>query len=762
MTETRQEGTRIVGRGVQRVDSGERLTGTAVFGADHKASGTLYGKMVRSPHANARIRSIDVSKAIALPGVRAVVTSADFPYIEMSNQAVGGEITMTPRDQRRMQMAEDKVFYHWQAVAAVAADDPVTAEQAAGLVEVDYEPIRPVVDVERAVQPDSSLVHDDLYTWEFAGGPSDKPSNIARRVELSRGDIERGLAESDIVLERTFRGGTVHQGYLEPQSCTVEIGEDGRMTVYSSSQISFNLRDTLSIILGLPQEQITVVPLEIGGGFGGKAGLGVEFVTALLAMKAKQPVKLTLAREEVFRASGPTCAHVIRLKIGAMRDGTVTAFEGHYLLDTGAMTGFTHSATAALTGASHYRFPHLYVDAYDVVTNKPVAMAYRAPSGPIGNYPTEVVMDELAEELGMDPIDLRLKNVTEEGDPLPNGLTMPVWGLKKILLAAKEHPAWTDPVPEGHGRGFAAAYWGGATLTSSAEIIVNADATFVVTTGSVDLTGTRTTMAQFAAEELGVEMSQISARSGDTDSVGHTDGSFGSRTTLTTGTAVLLAAKDALERLRSVAAQLLRVEPDFVDYENQTFIARDAADRRVSLENACKAAVEDEPEGKLKVVGMATGLPAAPTAAASIAEVAVDTETGRSAITRFTIFQDPGNAINPLAVEGQMQGGAAQGIGWALWEVYDVDPETGIIRNPNFLDYRMPTTTDVPMIEAVIVSTPNPSGPHGARGVGEIPLVTPVGAIGNAIYHATGVRLHQTPFTPERVLWGLKELGRGG
>ena len=759
MTEARSD-TRIVGRSEQRVDSAERLLGTAVFGADHKAAGTLYGKMVRSPYANARILSIDVSKARALPGVFAVVTSADFPYIEMSNQAVGGEITMTPRDQRRMQMAEDKVFYHWQAVAAVAANDPVIAEQAAALVEVEYEPIQPVVDVERAVQPDTSLVHDDLYTWEFAGGPSDKPSNIARRVELSRGEVERGFAESDIVLERTFRGGTVHQGYLEPQSCTVEIGDDGRMTVYSSSQISFNLRDTLSIILGLPQDQITVVPLEIGGGFGGKAGLGVEFVTALLAMKARRPVKLTLAREEVFRASGPTCAHVIRLKIGAMRDGTLTAFEGRYLLDTGAMTGFTHSATAALTGASHYRFPHLYVDAYDVVTNKPVAMAYRAPSGPIGNYPTEVVMDELAEELGMDPIDLRLMNVTEEGDPLPNGLTMPVWGLKKILLAAKEHPAWTDPVPKGHGRGFAAAYWGGATLTSSAEIIINGDATFEVTTGSVDLTGTRTTMAQFAAEELGVEMDQVSVRSGDTDSVGHTDGSFGSRTTLTTGTAVLMASRDALARLRAVAAQLLGLEVEFVDYEDQTFTARDAADRRVSLEEACKAAVEVAPDGKLKVVGMATGLPAAPTAAASIAEVAVDLETGRSAITRFTIFQDPGNAINPLAVEGQMQGGAAQGIGWALWEVYDVDPDTGVIRNPNFLDYRMPTSVDVPMIEPVIVSTPNPSGPHGARGVGEIPLVTPVGAIGNAIYHATGVRLHQTPFTPERVLWGLR--GGGG
>jgi CO/xanthine dehydrogenase Mo-binding subunit len=749
--------TRVVGRDTKRVDANERVVGKAVYGADLTVHGTLYAKVVRSPYAHAWIKSIDVSKALRMPGVKAVITSADFPYIEMSMQAVGGEITMTPRDQRRMQMAEDKVFYHGQAVAAVAATDINAAEQAAALVEVEYEPLPPIVDVLEAVKPDSALVHDDLYTWEFAGGQSDKPSNIARRVELSRGDVDQGFAEADIVLERTFRGGTVHQGYIEPQACTVDIDASGHLTVYTSSQISFNLRDTLAVILGRPRNQITVVPLEIGGGFGGKAGLGIEFVTALLAIKAGRPVKLVLNREEVFRASGPTCAHVIRLKIGAKRDGALTAFKGEYLLDTGAMTGFTHSATAAMTGASHYRFPHLHIDAYDVVTNKPVAMAYRAPSGPIGNFPTEVVMDELAETLGMDPIDLRLKNVTREGDPMPNGLTMPVWGLEKILRAAKEHPAWTDPVPPGRGRGFACAYWGGATLTSSAKIIVNSDATFSVTTGSVDLTGTRTTMAQFAAEELGVEMEQIHIESGDTDSVGHTDGSFGSRTTLTTGTAVIMAARDTLQKLKEKAGELLQVDPQFLDYENQTFVMRDNPDKRITLKEVCGRAVGGT-YGSIQGVGMATGLPAAPTAAASIAEVEVDRDTGRVEVKRFTIFQDPGNAINPVSVEGQMQGGAAQGIGWALWEVYDINPETGVIRNANFLDYRMPTTLDTPMIEAVIVATPNPTGPHGARGVGEIPIVTPVAAIGNAIYHATGLRLYQTPFTPERVWFGMEEM----
>ncbi len=351
--------------------------------------------------------------------------------------------------------------------------------------------------------------------------------------------------------------------------------------------------------------------------------------------------------------------------------------------------------------------------------------------------------------------------MTEEGDPLPNGLTMPVWGLKKILQAAREHPAWTDPVPEGRGRGFAAAYWGGATLTSSAEVHVHSDATFTVITGSVDLTGTRTTMAQFAAEELGVEMEQIRVEIGDTDSVGHTDGSFGSRTTLATGTAVIVAARDALQKLRARAGDLLRVAPEFLDYADQTFVMRDNPDKRITLKEVCSRTVGGT-DGAIQGIGMSTGLPGAPTAAASIAEVEVDRATGRTEIKRFTIFQDPGNAINPMAVEGQMQGGAGQGIGWALWEVYDIDPATGVIRNANLLDYRMPTTLDVPMIEPVIVSTPNPTGPHGARGVGEIPLVTPVGAIGNAIYHATGLRLYQTPFTPERVFMGLQEMKTRG
>lgn len=755
MTETAASTTRVVGQGVKRVDSPERVTGKAIYGADHATPGTLFAKVVRSPHANARIVSIDIGDALRHPGVKTVVTSHDFPRIELSMQAVGGEITMTPRDQRRMQMAEDRVFYHGQAVAAVAATDLSAAEAAAELVKIVYEPDEPVVDVERAVQPDSSLVHHDLYTWEFAGGLSEKPSNIARRIELDRGDIDRGFEEADVILERRFRGGTVHQGYLEPQASTVDIDAQGHLTCYTSSQINFNLRDTLATILGLSKDLVTVVSLEIGGGFGGKAGLGIEFVTALLAMKAGRAVKLVLTREEVFRATGPTCAHVIDIKIGAKSDGTLTAFKGTYLLDTGAMTGFTHSATAAMTGASHYRFPHLHIDAYDVVTNKPVAMAYRAPSGPIGNFPTEALMDELAAIVGMDPIDLRIKNVTEDGEPLPNGLAMPVWGLKKILTEARQHPAWTETAPEGRGRGFAAAYWGGATLTSNAEIVANSNATFSVITGSVDLTGTRTTMAQIAAEELGVEMEQILIASGDTDSVGHTDGSFGSRTTLTTGTAVMNAARDVIGKLREKAGEFLRVEPEYLDYADQVFEMRDNPDKRITLVEVCERSIGQTP-GSIHGAGNSTGLPGAPTAAASIAEVEVDRETGRPEIKRFTMFQDPGNAINPMAVEGQMQGGAGQGIGWALWEVYDIDQVTGVVQNANFLDYRIPTTLDIPMIGTEIVSTPNPSGPYGARGVGEIPLVTPVAAIANAIHDATGVRIYETPLNPERVFWALQ------
>lgn len=746
--------TRVVGQAAPRGDAVERVTGKAVYGSDLTLPGTLYGKMLRSPHAHARIKSINTTRAMELPGVKIVVTSADFPDVELGGPAVGGEIALLPRDQRRMQLADETVFYQGQAVAAVAAISRQVAEDALELIDVEYEVLPTVGDVEEAIKPDAPLVHEDLYTWEFTGEKAASPSNISRHVAMSRGDVDSGFAEADIILEKTFRGGTVHQGYIEPQACTADIDASGHITVYTTNQSSFAVRDALSAVLGLPKNKITLVPLEIGGGFGGKSGLAIELVTTLLAMKSGRPVKLTLTREEVFRATGPTCANVVHLRMGAKKDGTLTAFKGSYYLDTGALAGFPHAATAGMTAISHYKVPNMQFDGYDVVTNKPVHMAYRAPSGPIGNYPTEALMDEIAEQLNIDPIDLRLKNVNDEGGPLPNGLTMPVWGLRKILETAKTHPAWTSPLPPGRGRGFSCAFWGGATLTSSAGVVVNADATFAVTIGSVDLTGVRTSMAQIAAEELGVELDQVTARMGDTDGVGYTDGTFGSRTTLVTGAAVQNAAQETLKKLQEKAAQFLEVVPEDLMYSNQTFSAKDDESKQISLREVCTRSIGGM-FGSMEIVGSSTGLPMAPSSAAAIAEVEIDEDTGRTRIARWTAFQDPGKAINPMAVEGQMQGGAGQGVGWALWEVYDW--QDGVVRNASLLDYRMPTALDVPMIETVIVETPNPSGPFGVRGAGEACLITPVPAIANAIHSAVGIRLQETPFTPTRVLQALKE-----
>ncbi len=748
-----------VGQRIPRIDGVERVMGKARYGADLTLPGTLYAKTLRSPHAHARIRGIDASAALAIEGVKAVVTAADYPQVDLSAEALGGETALPIPEQRSMQIAEDKVVFHGQGVAVVAATDIHIAEAALAVIEVDYEPLAPVDDVEEAMKAGGPLVQENLHTWSFGDVLSNEPSNIARHVELGRGDVDAGFAEADVVIEHSFRGGTVHQGYIEPQACSVDIDADGNLTVYTTNQTNFNLRDSMAAVLGKPKNKIKVVPMEIGGGFGGKSNMTVEFGASLLAMKTGKPVKHYMTREEVFRATGPTCAHVATVKIGARRDGTITAFQGSYRLDVGAAAAFPHAAVAGLCAASYYKIPNLKIDAYDVVTNKSPSQAYRAPSGPIGNYPTESILDEIGERLGIDAVDLRLTNVADEGDPNAFGAPLPVWGLRKILENVKTHPAWTNPVPAGRGRGFACGFWGGATLTSSAQIAVHADATFAVLIGSVDLTGVRTSMAQIAADVLGVAMDSVRVEHGDTESVGYTDGSYGSRTLLVTGTAVMNAANDVLNQLKERAAFLLETDPDGIDYRDQNFFAKDDASKELNLAQVCSQSVGPM-SGSIVGIGTSSGLPEAPTSAASIAEVEVDESTGRAAVKKMTVFQDPGKAINPMAVEGQVQGGAGQGIGWAMSEEYQW--KDAVMRNATLLDYRIPTALDLPMIDVVLVETPNPSGPFGARGVGEACIITPISSVANAVHSATGARLFHSPFTPERIREATRARVGGG
>ena len=738
----------VIGTRPPRVDAPDKVTGRAIYGPDVVLPRMAYGKILRSPYAHARIRSIDTSQAEALPGVYAVVTARDLGQTTDRTAQVG-ESSVSFKFLCDNNLASDKVLYVGHAVAAVAASSPHIAEDALKLIKVDYEPLPPVTDVLEAMREDAPLLHEGMYTESLAG-PSEKPSNIASYFQYLKGDPAQGFAEADVILEREFRTATVHQGYLEPHAATAVWSPDGFLTLYTTTQGSFDARAQVAEPLGCPLSKIRVIPTEVGGAFGGKNISYVDVAAALLARKAGRPVKITMSRAEVFLATGPTSGSVIRLKIGAKRDGRLTAAKAELFYEAGAYPGSPVGSGAYCIFAS-YEIPHGQIDCYDVVVNKPKTGSYRAPGATQATFAMETLIDELAEKLGMDPIELRLRNIAHEGTLLVTGNRHRSIGAEEVLRTTRNHPHYKAPLGGPHrGRGVALGYWGNWGARSSAMINVNEDGTVTLTTGSVDITGTRTSLAMQAAEVLGLPLENIRSTVGDTDVMGYSDSSAGSRTTMATGIAVVEAAKDVITQMKARAAQLWGLPADKVIYERGMFRANtpDGIQEMSFAELARQASAMGGPvrgKGDVNVRrwGGAFG--------AHIVDVEVDPETGKVHILRYTAVQDVGRAIHPGQIEGQIQGAVAQGIGWALYEGYVYTPQ-GQMLNPNFLDYKMPTTLDVPPIDVVIVEVPWPEHPFGVRGVGEVPIVPPPAAIANAIYRATGARLTELPMTPERIL----------
>jgi xanthine dehydrogenase molybdenum-binding subunit len=746
---------KVIGTRLAKVDAPERVTGKAAFGADINLPGMLWAKIVRSPYPHARIKKINTSKALALPGVKAVITAQDLPPLEKDATApLVGEVSISLNAIREITMASDKARYHGQSVAAVAAVDPFTAEEAARLVEVEYEELPVVEDVLEAMKPGAPLVHEDLCTEEEGKREkASQPSNIAAHMVYSRGDVEAGFREADVILEHTYRTQMVHQGYLEPQACAARVEPDGKVIVWTSTQGIFTVRTQLVELLGLPANRIKVVPMEIGGGFGGKALALFEPVVVALAQKTGRPVKLVLSREEVLRATGPGAPAVVTVKAGAKRDGKLTAVSAIMRYDAGAFPGSPVSR-GLLVGLAPYKLENMWAEGFDVVTNKPRVQAYRAPGGTPAAFAVEALMDALAEAIGMDPVEFRLHNAVEQGDLLPVGMPLNRIGLKQILAQVKSHPCWTAPLPgPNRGRGLALGFWIGGSFTSSAHVAINPDASASVFVGSVDLTGSRTAILQMAAEGLQLSPQEISVTVGDTDTAPYADLSGGSRITYTMSAAVHQACQDALAQLKERAADKLKVAKEDLEYGEKRFWAKGDPQKGVSLKELARESVSSG-KGPIVGKGSTTRMQPAPTYAAHVADVEVDAETGKVKILRYTCFQDAGCAVNPVQVEGQMQGGAVQGIGWALTEEYVF--EKGILKNANLLDYRCPVALDLPMIDTVIVEVPASEGPYGVRGTGEVPIVPPGAALANAIYRAVGVRLDELPMTPERVFWALR------
>ena len=742
MTETKQ--FKVIGTRPIRHDGADKVTGKAIYTADLQLTGLAHGKFVRSPHAHARIKSIDTSRAEKLPGVLAVVTSSDMPDLtdiiadlgegSVNLAHIGGNV-----------LAKNKVLYKGHAIAAVAAVNIHVAEEAAGLIDVEYEVLPPVTWVLDAMRDDAPVLLDDLRTDEM-GQKSDRPSNIERHLRFEKGNVEDGFAQADTIIEREFKTATVHQGYIEPHVAVADWNEDGHLRIWTATQGAFTCRLQTAELLQISVSRITVIPCEIGGGFGGKIAVYLQPVAALLSRKSGRPVKLVMQRDEVFEGTGPTPGSFMRVKLGATKDGRLTAGEAWLAFDAGAFPGGPIGPGCMCVFAC-YDLPNAIVDGYNVVLNKPKTQAYRAPGATQAAFACETVIDELAGKLGIDPIDFRLQNAAKEGTQRVDGPVFPLIGFVETLKAAQASEHWTTPLEGTHrGRGIASGFWFNCGLKSSCTANVHSDGTVTLVEGSTDIGGTRTSIAMQLAETLGIAVEDVNPQVGDTDSVGYTDVTGGSRVTFATGLAAHEAGLDILQQMKQRAADLWDVDPGTVQVNDGTFFANGQSSPFKDLVKMLWKTGEP-------IVGRATVAPDGATNAfgTHIVDVEVDSETGKVAILRYTVIQDAGKAIHPSYVEGQMQGGAVQGIGWALNEEYFLDGQ-GQMKNASFLDYRMPTCLDVPMIDTIIVEVPNPDHPYGVRGVGEVPIVPPPAAIAAAIHAAVGIRMCELPMSPPR-LW---------
>ena len=747
---------KVVGTRPVRHDGTDKVTGRAVYGADIQLPGLLHGKILRSPHAHARIKSIDTERAAAHPGVLAVVTHADLPWTDDRLMDVGEDLVMSLRYLSTGVLAADKALHKGHPVAAVAASNPHAAEEALDLIEVEYEVLPAVTNVEDAMRPGAPVLHESITAPDGLGFEAEAGSNVAGHAQQALGDAEAAFAEADVVVEREFRTKMVHQGYIEPQTCTALWGEDGRLTIWNSSQGQFGMRDQICRVLDVPVSEVKVVPLEIGGGFGGKLRAYLEPVAALLSKKSGHPVKITMSRADVLEATGPTSGSYTKIKMGATKDGKLIAGKAMIAFESGAYPGSSHNG-AATSMFSPYEIDNIHIDSYDVVDNMPSTAAYRAPGAPIGAFAGESVIDEIAEKLGIDPVELRLKNAAREGTRMANGVAHPCIGAVEMMEAVYEHPHYNAPVADEHtGRGVAFGSWGNGAGPACVIANLQTNGKFSLVEGSVDIGGTRTAVSQQFAEVLGIPVEDIMPQIGDTDSIGYTSNTGGSSVAFKSGYAAYEAAHDVKRQLIERAARVWETDAENVRYEDGAL--SHVSDPELSMSYKEVAETANATGGPIVGRANVTSTGAARAYAAMIVDVRVDPDTGKTDVVRCTAFQDAGIAIHPSYVEGQIQGGAAQGIGWALNEEYNM-ADDGRMNNTSLLDYRMPTALDLPMIEAVIVEVPNPGHPFGIRGVGEAGIVPPLAAMANAVYRATGVRMTDLPMSPPAV---SASLGRNG
>lgn len=728
-----------------RPDGVDKVTGRARYGADIDLPGQLVGRILRSPHAHAKILSIDTSKAEALAGVKAVITAEDLPDLTDGNAEMYNILDNC--------MARNTAFYDGHAVAAVAAIDATTARKALKLIEVSYKVLPHVTEVDKAVMKSAPVINRKCFTEGVEPKPK-KPSNIARRSEFGHGDIDAGFEKADVIIERTFHTEQSHQGYIEPHACVASISPDGTGELWVCTQGHFVFRQHCAELLGMDVSKLRVTPTEIGGGFGGKTHVWAEPVALALSRKANRPVKLVMSREEVFRSSGPTSATSIDVKIGVTKKGKITAGEATLRYSSGPYVGMW-AELGAMTSFACYNMENVKTVGLEVLVNRPKTTAYRAPSAPMAAFAVESVIDELASSIGMNALDLRIKNAARKGTRSSYGPVYGPIGIGPTLKAAKEHPHMSAPLGPNQGRGMACGFWfnfGGQTCT---DLNISPDGTVNLTVGTIDVGGARASLAMVAAEELGIPYDKVRASVGDTSSLGYNDMTDGSRGTFSSSMATIMSARNAIKTLKERAALMWDIPVDKVEWVDGHAQAKGKKyGNRAPLSLAEIAEAAPNTGGPIAGHNELVADGAGVSFATHICDVEVDPETGRTQVVRYTVIQDAGKAVHPDYVEGQYQGGAAQGIGWALNEEY-VYGEDGRLQNPGFLDYRIPVCSDLPMIDTQILEIPNPNHPYGIRGVGETSIVPPLAAIGNAMSNAFGVRMTHVPMSAPRVLAAL-------
>jgi CO/xanthine dehydrogenase Mo-binding subunit len=736
---------KVIGSRVRRPDGIDKVTGRARYGADAFAPGQLVGRILRSPHAHAKIKKIDTSRAEKMKGVKAVITCDDLPDLT-GGRGPNYDILVNC-------MARGTALYHGHAVAAVAAVDEPTARKALKAIKVEYKSLPHVTDVDEAMAEDAPIVQPGV---EHEG----KPSNIVNVSQFGHGDVDAGFAEADVIIEKSYKTEQTHQGYIEPHACLASMGPDGDGELWVTTQGHFTFRTVCAQLLGLDIAKLKVTSSEIGGGFGGKTHVWMEPLALALSRKANRPVKLVMGRDEVFMGSGPTCSTSMDVKIGAKKDGTITAGLATLRYQDGPFPG-PWGMLGGMTAWACYDLPNVKAVAYDVLVNRPKVAAYRAPSAPMAAFAVESTMDLVAAEIGMDPVDFRLKNVAKEGSKAAYGPTYGPIGIEATLRAVKNHPHMKAKLGKNQGRGMACGFWfnfGGQTCT---DLNIGVDGTVNLTMGTVDVGGARASMALIAAEELGIPYEKVKVNVGDTSSLGHNDTTEGSRGTFSSGMATIFAARAAVDVLKARAALMLEIDVDDIEWKDGAAHPQGLEHSNLApltlAEIAAKSPQTGGPiAGHNEVVADGAGV----SFASHICDVEVDPETGKTKILRYTVVQDAGKAIHPDYVEGQFQGAAAQGIGWALNEEY-VYGEDGRLQNPSFLDYRIPVCSDLPFIDTEILEIPNPNHPYGIRGVGETSIVPPLAAIAGAVSNAVGVRLDHTPMSPPRILKAIREANGG-